>query len=305
MVDDERWGRVHDQLPVAAGSFVSFIVLRLTLDGVVSLSGSVLVTPSAGLAVPFGAAFGLPAAVGLAVSALAVQTLQAGPTVLATVDALSLFSLAVVPAVAWESEIQLRTGTLTLTGVAGFAVVTVVGTVGGASVLAWGGELVGQFPFYVTFLDALARYLVGTATIVPVFVVALSFTGRPATLSSPAVSQRLGWTFVAVPFLWAGLALVGSVGFSIRERISRAAFETYGVEILYRLVHPDLFGRGGRRAQVVLGALMLVAWLLTFRRTRLPNAQGDAAEAVHDDDAVTSSLDGEKTTVSSRTEEVG
>lgn len=304
MVDEERWGRVPDQLPVAAGSFVSFVALRLALDGVVSLSGSWLVTPSAGLAVPFGAAFGLPAAVGIGVAALAVGTLQAGTAVLATVDALSLFALAVVPAFAWESEIQLRTGTLALTGVAGFAVVTAVGVVGGASVLAWGGELVGQFPFYVTFLDGLVRYLVATATVVPVFLAALVLTGRPTTLSSPTVSHRLGLGFVAVPVFWAALAVVGSVGFGIRERIPRFVFETYGVEFLYRLVHPDVFGRGGRRAQVAFGALMLVAWALTFRRTRLSNAGANAAEPVHDDDAVHSSVDGEKTTVSSRTEEV-
>lgn len=304
VVDDGHSGRVHTQLLVAMTSFVAFVVLALALDGLVVLPGHVVLTPSVGLAVPLGAAFGLPAAVGLAVATAVVTGTQTGLSMLAAFDGLSLFVLALVAALGWRSELQLSAGTaLDASGVSGLVALTAVGSVGGASVLAWGGEFLGLFPFYVTFLDALVRSLVATAVVVSVLVGANSLLGRPVDGHSAESSHRIHRGFVWIPFLWALLAVIGSVGFNIRERIAETAFETYGVEFLYHLVHPDLFGRSGRRAQVAFGAVMLVAWAVTFGRTRLSNPQEASTEAVREDESIRSSLDSERTTVSSRPEE--
>jgi hypothetical protein len=54
------------------------------------------------------------------------------------------------------------------------------------------------------------------------------------------------------------LATVGSLGFRIRERIETPfIFRRMGIEFVYEFVSPAVFGQGGRRAQVLLGAIIL------------------------------------------------
>lgn len=301
MVEDEdrpiRTGRL---LLVVVGSFVAFIALRVVLDGVLSLDGSLLLTPSAGLAVPLGILFGIPAAVGILAAALVAQAMQAGLTMFGVFESLSLFALAAVSALGWQSEIELPTGSaLDVQGIPGFAIITAIGTVGAASILAWGGEILGLFPFYVLFVDTLLRYLVATAIVAP-FVAGLSLlSGRRGNLWSSEMTATFGPGFALIPAIWAIMALIGSIGFNIRERIPLVVFENMGIEFLYYLVHPDIFGRGGRRIQVVFGAVMLVAWMYVFKYRRKTTAGN--ASAVNDDSVP--SLDSERTTVSSRTEE--
>jgi hypothetical protein len=305
MVVDGRSSRLSRTTVVMGGSFCAFLALRLTLDGVFSVFG-VILTPSVGLAVPLGVGFGLPAAVGVAVGAFVAQTYQVGFSLMAVFAGLSMFVLATVASLGWQSEVRINSGTLLdVVGVAGLVVVTAIGAIGAAAVLGWGGELVGRFPFYVTVLDAVERYLVATAIVgPPLFVGIWVASSRQPRVQSPTPTRSVGLGFVAVPVLWAAVAFVGSVGFNIRERLSQAAFEIRDIEPLYTLIHPDIFGRGGRRAQVVFGAVMLVLWAFTTRSRTLSDPKCAASETVHEDEGVRSSIDSEKTTVSSRSEEM-
>jgi hypothetical protein len=305
MVVDGRSSRLPGTALVLGGCFCAFLALRLTLDGVFSVFG-VIVTPSVGLAVPLGAAFGLPAAVGVAAGAFVAQTYQVGVSLMALFGGLSVFVLAMVASLGWQSEVRIGSGTLLdVVGVAGLVVLTAIGAIGAAAVLAWGGELVGRFPFYVTVIDAVVRYLVATAIVGPPLYIGIWVaSSRQPRLQSSMPTRSVGLGFVAVPFLWAAVGFVGSVGFNIRERLSRAAFEIRGIQPLYNLIHPDIFGQGGRRAQVVFGAVMIVLWAFTTRSRTLSDPKCASAESVHEDETVRSSIDSENTTVSSRTEEM-
>jgi hypothetical protein len=305
MVGHGRSNRVPGTVLVAGGTFCAFLALRFALDGVFSVFG-VILTPSVGLAVPLGAAFGLPAAVAVAVAAFVAQTYQVGFSMMAVFGGLSVFVLATVAWLGWRSKVQLNSGTrLAIVGVPGLLIVTVVGSVGAAAVLAWGGEIVGRFPFYVTVLDTVLRYLVATALVGPPLLVGLWVAlNRRSRLQSSTPTRSVGLGFVTVPLLWAVVAFVGSVGFNIRERLPQAAFEIRGIEPLYHLVHPDIFGQGGRRAQVVFGAVMIVLWAFTTRGRTLSDPKCATTGSVHEDESVRSSIDSEKTTVSSRTEEM-
>jgi len=73
--------------------------------------------------------------------------------------------------------------------------------------------------------------------------------------------QRL---LITIPFLWALFGIIGSLGFVLRERMIRSNFASRGVEVLYDLIHPDIFGQGGRRVQVVWGTFMLLVLIVSL-----------------------------------------
>jgi hypothetical protein len=87
---------------------------------------------------------------------------------------------------------------------------------------------------------------------------------RWSAVGSPAPIDR--WSLIAVPPLWILLGSIGSIGFKLRERVSLGGFQNFDVEFLYYLVHPDIFGHGGRRAQVVLGVVALLVIFVSLRR---------------------------------------
>jgi hypothetical protein len=74
------------------------------------------------------------------------------------------------------------------------------------------------------------------------------------------------WVLIIAPSFWALFGIVGSAGFAVREAIPRTSFERRGVEYLYDLVHPSIFGQGGRRAQVVFGALVILLLFISITR---------------------------------------
>lgn len=274
---------------VGACSFVGYLLVRFLLDGVVAV-GSTPFTPSAGLAIPLGVFFGVPAAVGIAAGALVVGVARAGIPLWVLFEALSLFLLSLVSWRAWalyfDPAIELSSSTLgqtTVTGPAGwirFGSLTVLASVGAAAFLAWGGELLGLFPFYVTLPDVAARYVLATTVAGVPLAVVLSIvagqTGSEETKqpeSAPSRTRRRA--FVLIPVVWGLAGFAGGVGFSIRERLDVTTFEEFGVEFLYHWVHPDIFGQGARRVQVALGAVLLVAWLFTLRQ---PDVSADSGE---------------------------
>lgn len=301
VTDVDRWAQSGAWIRIIAGSFLTFLIVRITVDSVGLPANAMLVTPSAGLAVPFGIVFGLPAAIGLFAAVFVSQVFQSGILLFGVVEGMSLFALAMTAAIGWRAELELPAGvTIDVEGVPGFVLVTAVGTVGAGAVLAWGGELLGLFPFYVAFVDTLLRYLVATVVVgSAITLLLLTIVESTHSTSAPGQSDVLGAGFVFVPVLWGGLGLVGSLGFSIRERIPRAVFEEFGIEVLYHLVHPDVFGSGGRRVQVVFGSVMLLIWVYTVRTSKLSKPEARS----HDDES-TASLEEEQRAVSSRTEDM-
>ncbi len=257
-----------------------YLLVRFLLDGVVAV-GSTPLTPSAGLAIPLGIFFGIPAAAGIAAGALVVGIFHAGMPLWTLFEALSLFLLAVVSWRGWTLYFSSLDEQLTgLSGWVHFARLTVVGSVGAAAFLAWGGELLGLFPFYVTLPEYAARYLLATVVAgVPLAAVTSALIARTDSTEVAQPESELPRTrrlaFAAIPFVWGVSGFVGGVFFSIRERIDVTTFEEFGVEFLYHGVNPDIFGQGARRIQVVLGAVFLVAWLFTLRQ---PDTSVDSGE---------------------------
>lgn len=264
------------------GSFVGYLLLRFGVDGSIVLADSIVLTPSAGLAIPLGVLFGLPAAVGIASGALVAALFYSAFSLWSVFEGASLFVLALASSLAWG--VHVAPGGRTVTGVSGwsgFVSLAAIVSTGTAAFLAWGGEFLGLFPFYVTFPDALVQYVLATALVAPPLVFVLSRlrmrTNQNSHEEKPpnttvAPSQTIRWAFALVPVLWGGVAMAGGIGFSIRERIDRLTFQEYGFEFLYHWFHPDVFGQGGRRIQVAFGALMLVGWLLTLASVHTPTA---------------------------------
>lgn len=267
MVDDGREYGTQASVVVAAGSFGLYLLLRVAVDGGVSLADTVVFTPSVGVVVPLSVLFGAPVVVGVVFAELLTQGLQGEFDVLAMSIVLSVGVLAGVSATMWGASLRYREREWTVDGLLGLALVALVASIGSTAVLSWGGELAGLFSFYPLFADELLRYCLATAVLSPPIVLAVSLFGTwedsPMSSKAPA-SREMGFGPILVPVVWALLATVGSVGFNIRERIPREAFERKGLEFLYELVHPDIFGLGGRRVQVLLGLVMGLIWFATF-----------------------------------------
>lgn len=306
VVDDESTSRILVQVLAGVISFGLYVALRLTVDGALTVSSSVLLTPSAGVAIPLGIVFGLPAAVGLLTGYGATQFILGSFHLIAVFEAASIVVLAGVSALAWKSTID-REGSVTfhISGVTGFVFLTAVVSVGSAATLAWGGELLGFSPFYVSFVDALFRYLLATVIVAPVVLLFAAMANTDDVRTGDSLSHILPLSFAVIPLLWSLLAVIGSIGFTIRERIPLVLFEEHGIEILYHLVHPEIFGQGGRRVQVAFGAVMLLAWMRTFGRNVFSQTQENSAEDTYEGESVRSSIDSDGASVSSsRTEDV-
>lgn len=278
VVPSLRWGMASvgklrplwPRLLVGLCSAGTYFLLRLMIDGQLVLGGYTVFRPSAGLAIPLGVLFGLPAAAGIGVGAVVAELLRTSLSVEGVLDAASLCLLASLSALAWEYSLapyQTSRRFSRLDDWLGFAIVAAVVSVGVAAVHAWGRELFGLFPFFVTFADAALNYLLATLLVAPPFLFVLRHADLPAGMvpahhrgDSPPISPRTRRMLVLIPLVWAIVAVVGSVGFAIRESIPLVGFRQYNAEFLYHWVHPDVFGRGGRRAQVLFGALALVVF---------------------------------------------
>ncbi len=295
MVDDGSTR--HNRLFVVAGCFSLFVALRLTIDGVISITASSILTPSIGLAIPLGAVFGFPAVIGLVSGMVVTQLAQVGFSLLVVFDVGAIFVLSAVPAAVWQSQVALwGERTVDIQGVTGLAVLALIASVGGASLFAWGGELLGLFPFYVAVVETSMRYVLATVLVAPAVLLLASLLQR--NRSRPSPPTKFGVGFVLLPLLWALLAFVGSLGFNVRERISQFVFEQYGVELLYNVLHPDIFGQGGRRIQVLFGAVMLVAWGVSVVAPLYENSRRSPDESADETDSARSNFDNDGTGVS-------
>ena len=248
---------------VASSSLLGYVLVSFS-DGVVALDGFLLV-PSAGLAIPLGILFGIPATLGLVSGAIIKNAIRSNISPLALLDVVSVFLLAYLPYTLYRHGVgdSLGPENRTSMSVVRFVSITLLACCGAAAFLAWAYELVGASPFYVTVLYSFVEYLLATLVVAPLFglLVSSGHVRTPDTVprgDSAVPSRPYRRLLVAIFPLWAVLGTVGSVGFQIRESISFVSFRRRGIDLLYHLVHPDVFGRGGRRAQVVFGTVMIL-----------------------------------------------
>lgn len=267
-------------LALVLSAAVGFSLTHVLLDGVVVLGGTVL-APSVGLAVPLGVTFGLPAAVGLALGVVVRDALRLVISLETAFAALSLFLLAAIPYLLWRYEVgpvsmwreRLAAGPRWWLE---FALVATTAALGAAAFRAWGFEFLGSFPFYVSFLTTFLEYLLATVLVAPALIVAFR-VGRVRdrlgthpdgdAVTPSRATTRFEWLAYLVPVAWVVGGLIGSVGFGIRERVSLQGFRDVNVGFLYDWIHPDVFGYGGRRAQVVFGAIMMILAVYVVRRS--------------------------------------
>lgn len=259
-------------LITAGCTFTGYLFVHLLLNGVFTIESIETTLPlSAGVAVPFGVVLGIPGIVGLAFGTFLSDLLVGTLSIAAILFSTSVVLLAYFSLYTYEVWDQSSPDATPLRVVVRLALVAGIACCGGAAFLGLGYQMAGIAPFYVSTVFALLQFLVATAVIAPV-VGLIAVLGdrfsehrivRSGTVASPA--PRHGWSLLVVPPLWVLFGTIGSFGFKLRERVSLSGFQNFDVEFLYYLVHPDIFGQGGRRAQVVLG---VVALLVIFDATR-------------------------------------
>ena len=234
--------------------------------------GNFFLMPSAGLAVPLGILFGHPAMFGVVLGAFVGDLMTSNLSVPSLLYTLSILLLAYLSYAFYKhgvgSVIVQRGGILSSVG--RFVFIAVIVCIAAAAFLAWGYELTGISSFYVSFVTSFVEYLLATLLVAtPIGFVAHRqqwFTYRVARDESVATADVYRLLLVAIPPSWAVLGSVGSIGFQVRESIPMSTFRQREVEFLYHYIHPEIFGQGGRRAQVVFGALMLLLLLASVRK---------------------------------------
>lgn len=247
---------------VAFWSLVGYLLAHILVDGRLWVEGIVL-APSSGLAIPLGVVFGLPAAVGLAVGVVVKDSLRLVLSVDTMIYSLWLFVMAAAAHLAWQYRFHPASSDLTQPSWwSGFAACGLTAITTGAAIFAWASELLGVRPFYLAFGTAFLTSLVGACLFTPLVVVPVARSRLAERLgavqdSSPSLSGRRRTLLTVGPFLWAVCGLVWSIGFQIRQRTPVVGFERLNLEALYYVIHPDVFGQGGRRLQVLGGAVML------------------------------------------------
>lgn len=253
------------------GSSTGYLVVSHFLNGVPTVRGHLLVGTSAGLAIPLGVMFGLPAALGVGVGVLLDDVLRFAFSLNSVFNGLSHFIAASFAHVLWRHDVHpipspSKEGSGSVRFWVDFAVVALLASTSAAAFLAWGYEILGAFPFYTSFVAAFTNYLLATTILTPLLVYPAF---RFGVSSNPKTPRGTGGTemsnyasvrspAVVLPVLWAVFGVVGSIGFRMRERVPYRAFQLYDIGFVYEVIHPDVFGHGGRRAQVVFGALMLL-----------------------------------------------
>ena len=255
---------------VILASSISYLAVSL-LDGAMVV-GDFFLVPSAGLAVPLGILFGHPAIFGVVLGVFVGDLLTSNLSIPSLLYTLSILLLAYLSYAFYRYGVgsAIVPGGGILSSVGRFVFTAVIVCIAAAAFLAWGYELTWISSFYVSFLTSFVEYLLATLLVAtPIGIVARRRrwptyrVARDASVASAGVHRLL---LVAIPPTWAVLGSVGSVGFQIRETIPLMTFRQLGVEFLYHYVNPEIFGQGGRRAQVVFGALMLLLLLASVRK---------------------------------------
>jgi len=249
---------------VILSAFVSAAV------GVIAVLDAVVLWPAAGLAIAAGLLFGgagsAAIALGYLVGALATGALDpsAGVAVasMLVVGYVSGYLRSRGPGVPVIGRVESSVPRVV------FAVV--IASIAGGSVMAWGGEVIHQTPFFIAFRYAGAYALAGLVIGLPLWY-ALRFV-RTVENDCPA-SREVASGFespvivASISIVWFVLGTLASVGYRwVRTILVRFpyAFDSRGVGSLLRLYEDAVFGVGGSRIQIVLGGIMGSLLLLTL-----------------------------------------
>jgi hypothetical protein len=263
-------------------------VAVVTAAGYAALALGALPVPgyhsfAAGLALPlallFGPVVGWGLAAGVILTALGRGSLAPVTlALLASVLVLALlgphFAARFGPTLGRPADRSART-------LAGYGLVVLVATSAAAATLGWAFELLGAGPFHLVAGPAFLG-LLGSSLLcgVPLFALAARFgdrlplAERPPTTAHPSGRVLLG-ALVAPAWLLAGT--VASVGFRVGQSLLPTTFTSRGLDFLLVVLDPALVGGGGRRVQVVLGAVSLVAIAALVRAT--PGAESAATRS--------------------------
>jgi hypothetical protein len=249
-----------------------------------ALAGDTLPVPgflsvAAGVVLPLALLFGPSVGWGAAAGVVATAVLRGSlaPTTLAV--AASVLVLATLGPRLWGAVPRLSSGRpptdRSARGLLEYAVVAAVAVATATAVVGWGYELLGAAPFHVVALPT-ALTLAATTLVVgpPTLLVGARFADRLPLRRPPArdSSRAVALGTVLVP-LWFVAGVVVSLGFRVAQALATTTFTSRGLDWLVPMLDPALVGHGGRRVQVLLGAVALC--LVTVLVTR-PGAERPA-----------------------------
>jgi hypothetical protein len=241
------------------------VILYTTVDlfvNTVIVDAFLFLDIGTGVALLLGILFGFPAAAAVASGTLLSDALGATLGLETVVSAMSLFLFASLSALLHEQMACVDPNWSNHRTWVYLASAVGIATIVSSSFLAWSHELLGVSPFFTSFAVTVARYAAVGIVVLPVVILLVKYRPVPVISTDryvPDTKVVVSQTAVGLALSWPVLATVGSVGFRIRERITAPfAFREIGIEWVYFVIHPDIFGYGGRRAQVVFGALMII-----------------------------------------------
>lgn len=266
----------RETVGVVIATAVGYTALALAVG---SLPVPGFLSVAAGVALPLALLFGPVAGWGVAAGVVLAALLRGsfGPPTLAAVAAVLV--LAALGPRLWGAVPRLSSGdpptALSARAVLEYVAVALVSVVAAAATVGWGYELLGVAPFHLVALPTVLPLAATTLAVGPPLLIAGGrFADRlPVRTPAPHPSRAAALGAVLVP-LWVAAGAVVSLGFRVAQSLAPTTFTSRGLDVLVTLVDPALVGQGGRRVQVVLGAvaLLLVATLVTR-----PRRQGEAA----------------------------
>jgi len=253
---------------LVAASAIAYLVGGLLFNRVAALLG-VPFDAASGMVLALGVVFGLAVAVGAGIGAVLVNFLagQFGPIV--AVEYVSAFLLVATGIVLWNTLGRHRWFESSRMDIARFAVVAVPAAVTGATVTAWGGELLARAPFSIAFNTAIVNVLLGTFVGgIFFYPIARRLAGMeipvspPDSAGSPAFrGRRTGILTALLPFAWAASGIAVSLVLQpLQTAPQQSIADQFGWTVASII---STVGPAGRRLQLVIGAVAL-ALLVAF-----------------------------------------
>jgi len=277
-MDASDWRRTVLVSAAVTGLFVAVATLS---GGLVVLPVGPPLAPALGLVLPLSLAFGPAGVVGVTAGVVLTAALRSSLAWVTVVDtgSVAVFGYlgyrlwGVLPAVATERHPRLDS----LRQVAEFLAVGLLAATAAASVLAWGQVVLQGQLFHSAALAALPVILASTLVVGPLLLLAtraLPESVRQSYDDRTPVERGTGGFrgAVLVPVCWLVVGLLLSVTTTLVQSIGGTTLAQQGYGFVFVPFDPALVGDGGRRVQVVFGAVMLslilATWLELNRNTQ-------------------------------------
>lgn len=258
-----------------------FIIVSTLSGGIVVGPAGPPADPALGLVVPLSVVFGPAAVAGVTAGVVCTALVRSSLAWLTVVDAGTAGLLGYVSYRLWGVLPGLATGDRPrLDGpaqVVEFLVVTLLAAVTAVSALAWGQVVLQAHRFHGVVVTELPIVLVSTLLLCPVVYPAaraLPHHRRQSYDDRTPVSPRSGGFAgaVLVPILWVTLATLFSIAAALVQSIGATTLAQNGYGYVFVPFDPALVGQGGRRVQVLSGALALsvlaATWLDLNQKTQ-------------------------------------